>query len=127
MKHQFGLQSKAKLSTVHKSLQDLFYAAIGEAPYDFSITEGLRSLERQKQLFKEGKSKTMNSRHLTGNAVDVCIIIDGKTSWDFNDYIKLADYIKKIAKAINVPIVWGGDWESFRDGPHFELDRKVYP
>lgn len=127
MTHQFGLQSKAKLSTVHKSLQDLFYAAIGEAPYDFSITEGLRSLERQKQLFKDGKSKTMNSRHLTGNAVDVCIIIDGKASWDFNDYIKLADYIKKIAIAVNVPIVWGGDWESFRDGPHFELDRKVYP
>ena len=127
MTHQFGLQSKAKLNTVHKSLQDLFYAAIGEAPYDFSITEGLRSLDRQKQLFKEGKSKTMNSRHLTGNAVDVCIIIDGKASWDYNDYIKLADYIKKISIAVNVPIVWGGDWESFRDGPHFELDRKVYP
>ena len=127
MTHHFGLQSKAKLNTVHKSLQDLFYAAIGEAPYDFSITEGLRSLDRQKQLFKEGKSKTMNSRHLTGNAVDVCIIIDGKASWDYNDYIKLADYIKKISIAVNVPIVWGGDWESFRDGPHFELDRKVYP
>ena len=69
----------------------------------------------------------MNSRHLTGNAVDVCIIIDGKASWDFNDYIKLAEYIKKIAIAVNVPIIWGGDWESFRDGPHFELDRKVYP
>lgn len=127
MTHQFGLQSKAKLSTVNKSLQDLFYAAIGEAPYDFSITEGLRSLERQKQLFKDGKSKTMNSRHLTGNAVDVCIIIDGKASWDFDKYVELAEYIKKIAKAVNVPIVWGGDWESFRDGPHYELDRKVYP
>ena len=127
MTHIFGLQSKAKLNTVHKSLQDLFYAAIGEAPYDFSITEGLRSLERQKQLFKDGKSKTMNSRHLTGNAVDVCIIIDGKASWDFDKYVELAEYIKKIAKAVNVPIVWGGDWESFRDGPHYELDRKVYP
>jgi len=127
MTHIFGLQSKAKLNTVHKSLQDLFYAAIGEAPYDFSITEGLRSLERQKQLFKDGKSKTMNSRHLTGNAVDVCIIIDGKASWDFDKYVELAEYIKKIAKAVNVPIVWGGDWESFRDGVHYELDRKVYP
>jgi peptidoglycan L-alanyl-D-glutamate endopeptidase CwlK len=127
MTHIFGLQSKAKLNTVHKSLQDLFYAAIGEAPYDFSITEGLRSLERQKQLFRDGKSKTMNSRHLTGNAVDVCIIIDGKASWDFDKYVELAEYIKKIAKAVNVPIVWGGDWQSFRDGPHYELDRKVYP
>lgn len=127
MTHIFGLQSKAKLNTVHKSLQDLFYAAIGEAPYDFSITEGLRSLERQKQLFKDGKSKTMNSRHLTGNAVDVCIIIDGKASWDFDKYVELAEYIKKVAKAVNVPIVWGGDWQSFRDGPHYELDRKVYP
>lgn len=127
MTHQFGLQSKANLSTVHKSLQDLFYAAIGEAPYDFSITEGLRSLERQKQLFKDGKSKTMNSRHLTGNAVDVCIIIDGKASWDFDKYVELAEYIKKIAVAVNVPIVCGCDWVSFRDGPHYELDRKVYP
>ena len=127
MTHHFGLQSKAKLNTVHKSLQDLFYAAIGEAPYDFSITEGLRSLERQKQLFKEGKSKTMNSRHLTGNAVDVCIIIDGKASWDFNKYVELMTYIKKIALALNIKIQCGCDWVSFKDGPHVELDRKYYP
>ena len=127
MTHSFGLQSKAKLSTVNKVLQDVFYAAISEAPYDFSITEGLRSLDRQKQLVKEGKSMTVNSRHLTGNAVDVCIIIDGKASWDFDKYKQLSDHIKEVAKGLNTPIVWGGDWHTFKDGPHYELDRKVYP
>lgn len=127
MTHIFGLQSKAKLSTVHKSLQDLFYAAIGEAPYDFSITEGLRSLERQKKLFKDGKSKTMNSRHLTGHAVDVCIIIDGAACWDMAKYVELAQYIKRISSAVNVPIEAGAEWTTFKDGPHYQLPWKDYP
>lgn len=100
--------------------------SIKESPLDFGITEGLRTLERQKELFESGKSQTMNSRHLRGLAVDIAIFIDGKANWDFPNYKLVADHIKEVAKELNVPIQWGGDWISFKDGPHFELHRSKY-
>jgi peptidoglycan L-alanyl-D-glutamate endopeptidase CwlK len=100
--------------------------AIKESPLDFSITEGLRTKERQKVLFDAGKSMTMNSRHITGKAVDIAVLVDGKVTWEFPKYHLVADHIKKIAKDMKIDIVWGGDWQSFRDGPHFELHRSVY-
>ena len=100
--------------------------AIKESPLDFSITEGVRTLERQKELFEAGKSQTMNSRHLKGFAVDIAVLVDGKITWEFSKYQIVADHIKKVAKNLNIPIVWGGDWVSFKDGPHFELHRSKY-
>lgn len=100
--------------------------AIKESPLDFGITEGLRTLERQKELFEAGKSQTMNSRHLRGLAVDIAIFIEGKLNWDFPNYKLVADHIKEVAKDLDIPITWGGDWISFKDGPHFELDRSKY-
>lgn len=90
----------------------------------FIVTEGLRSVERQKMLVQAGKSKTMNSYHITGDAVDLAVMVDGKISWDFKEYKKLADVIKEVAKDEGVEIEWGGDWKSFKDGPHFQLKRK---
>jgi peptidoglycan L-alanyl-D-glutamate endopeptidase CwlK len=101
--------------------------AIKESPLDFSISEGVRTVERQKALFDAGKSQTMNSRHITGKAVDIAVIRDGEVTWDFKYYQLVADHIKKIAKDMKIDIVWGGDWQSFKDGPHFELHRSVYP
>lgn len=78
----------------------------------------------------------MNSRHLTGHAVDLAVwydrdadrVVDAdELSWKFADYQKLADLVKTTAARLGVPIVWGGDWAQFRDGPHFELDRRHYP
>ena len=100
--------------------------AIKESPLDFSITEGVRTLERQKELFEAGKSQTMNSRHLKGFAVDIAVFIEGKITWEFSKYQIVADHIKKVAKDLGIPIVWGGDWVSFKDGPHFELHRSKY-
>lgn len=125
--YKFGNKSKERLSTVHPDLQKLFNEAITNAPYDFSITEGVRSLERQKELVDSKKSTTMNSRHITGKAVDIAVFVDGVISWDIRVYKSVAEHIKTIAKLMNIPIIWGGDWKSFVDGPHFELDRKVYP
>ena len=126
MSNIFGAASALKLSQVHPDLQKVFKEAISDAPFDFSITCGLRTKEEQKKLFDAGKSKTMNSRHLTGNAVDVCVLIDGKASWAFENYSRLSEHILKTAKELSIPVVWGGSWESFKDGPHFELDRNVY-
>lgn len=125
--NKFGGTSAKRLEQVHPDLQRVMNEAITHSPHDFSITEGLRTIERQKELFDSGKSRTMNSRHLSGHAVDIAVFVDGKVTWDFKFYETVAEHIKVVAILNDVPIKWGGDWETFRDGPHFELDRKRYP
>jgi peptidoglycan L-alanyl-D-glutamate endopeptidase CwlK len=100
--------------------------AIVNSPYDFGISEGLRTKERQQELFSSGKSQTMRSRHLTGHAVDIVLFVDGQVTWDFEKYRLVADHIKTVAKELNIPIEWGGDWTSFKDGPHFQLPWSTY-
>ncbi len=126
MTYSFSAKSIGKLSGVHKDLQRVMLASIVDSPYDFGISEGLRTKERQQELFDSGKSQTMRSRHLTGHAVDIVLFIDGKANWDFEKYRLVAYHIKGKAKELNIPIVWGGDWISFKDGPHFELNRSKY-
>ena len=123
----FGPKSKERLSGVHPDLVRVIEEAIKESPYDFSITQGLRTLEQQQALFNAGKSKTLRSRHLTGHAVDIAVIDNGTVTWDFDKYKVVADHIKDVAKLNDVPINWGGDWVTFKDGPHFELNKSVYP
>jgi peptidoglycan L-alanyl-D-glutamate endopeptidase CwlK len=72
-------------------------------------------------------SQTLNSRHLTGHAVDVAPVYNGKISWDWPLYYVLADCIKTAAKLVDVPIEWGGDWKRAKDGPHWQLPWKEYP
>ena len=120
-------RSKDRLKGVHPDLVKVIEEAIKESPLDFSISEGLRTKERQKVLFDSGKSQTMNSRHITGHAIDFAVIKDGEVTWDFKYYQLVADHIKAVAKALDVPIIWGGDWVSFKDGPHVELNRSKYP
>jgi len=127
MTFSFGNKSKERLSGVHPDLVKVMEEAIKESPLDFSITEGLRTKERQQELFNAGKSQTMNSRHLTGKAVDIAVIKDGTVTWDFKYYQLVADHIKGVATKLGIPLVWGGDWVSFRDGPHFELNKSKYP
>lgn len=124
--YSFSQRSKDRLKGVHPDMVKVMEEAIKGSPLDFGITEGVRTLERQKELFEAGKSQTMNSRHLRGLAVDIAIFIDGKVNWDFPNYKRVADHIKEVAKELNIPIQWGGDWVSFKDGPHFELHRSKY-
>ncbi len=117
--------SLARLKGVHPDLVRVIKRASESA--DFIVTEGLRTLDRQKQLKAAGASKTLNSRHLTGHAVDVAPLVDGKVRWDWPLFHKLAAVIKKAAKAEKVPLEWGGEWKSFPDGPHWQLPRAQYP
>lgn len=126
MTFSFGAKSSERLAKVHPDLQRVFNEAIKNSPLDFSITEGLRTKERQKELFSAGKSQTMNSRHLTGKAVDIAVLVDGKVTWDLKYYRIVTDHIKKVAKELDIPIVCGIDWVSFVDGPHIELHRAKY-
>ena len=92
---------------------------------DFTVIEGLRTLERQKKLLADGKSTTLNSRHITGHAVDM---VPYPVDWeDLERFEIMAEAMKQAAADLDIPIIWGGDWKSFYDAPHFELDRKVYP
>ena len=93
----------------------------------FVVTEGLRTLARQRQLVAAGASMTMDSRHLTGKAVDLMALVNGKGRWDWPLYAKLANLMKQAATLENVDIEWGGDWKRFKDGPHFQLPKATYP
>lgn len=121
-----GSVSKNNLKGVHPDLVKVVERAISLTTVDFRVIEGLRSKQRQIELVNKGASKTLNSRHITGHAVDVVALIGGSVRWDWPLYDKLAKAFKQSAKELNIPIVWGGDWKTFKDGPHFELDRSVY-
>jgi peptidoglycan L-alanyl-D-glutamate endopeptidase CwlK len=124
---KFSKRSMQRLEGVHEDLRVVMLYAIAISPVDFAITEGLRTLDRQKQLLEAGASKTLNSRHLTGHAVDVAAFIGREVRWDWPLYERLAESVKQAAKVVQIPIEWGGDWKRFRDGPHFQLPWEIYP
>ena len=126
MTYSFGTKSSERLAQVHPDLQRVFNEAIKNSPLDFSITEGLRTIERQKELFSSGKSQTMRSRHLDGHAVDIGVLVNGALNWDFNNYQLVADHVKSVASKLGITIEWGGDWMSLKDGPHFQLPWSTY-
>jgi peptidoglycan LD-endopeptidase CwlK len=94
----------------------------------FRVTEGLRTPERQKMLVAQRKSKTLNSRHISGHAIDfIAIGDDGIATYDMDDMKRVANVVKGVAVEQGVKIQWGGDWPGAWDSPHVELDRKAYP
>lgn len=123
LKFRLGATSLSRLKGVHPDLVKVVKRAIELTPIDFTVLEGLRSKERQAQLVAKGASKTMNSYHITGHAVDIAPLVDGKVTWDWKYYNQLAPVIKQAAKELGVKIEWGGDWTSFKDGPHFQIPR----
>lgn len=131
--YRLSRTSLSRLEGVHPDLIRVVKHAITITDIDFMVLEGLRTGERQRQLVRQGASKTMNSKHLTGHAVDLVPFLDvdgdGKSevSWHWPHYHRLAPVIKVAAKECGVILSWGGDWRSFKDGPHWELDPKRYP
>jgi peptidoglycan L-alanyl-D-glutamate endopeptidase CwlK len=126
---QWSERSRRNLEGIHPDLRRVMDRALGESPVDFIAIEGLRTRERQAEMVRTGASRTMNSRHLTGHAVDLLPIDprDGKGKFDWPLYHQLAPAVKRAAADLNISITWGGDWTSFRDGPHFELSWHDYP
>jgi peptidoglycan L-alanyl-D-glutamate endopeptidase CwlK len=122
-----GQRSLSRLDGVHPDLVRVVKKAAVLSDLDFTVLEGIRSVERQKQLVSQGASKTMNSRHITGHAVDLAPMIVGEVRWDWPLYHKLAKVVKAAAADEKVPLQWGGDWRAFKDGPHWELPWKFYP
>lgn len=120
-------RTRKNLKGVHDDLVAVVERAARISEVPFVVTEGLRSLARQRVLVASGASRTLRSRHLHGYAVDLAAKVDGQVRWDWPLYPKLATAMKTAARELNIPIVWGGDWAEFVDGPHFELDRRSYP
>ena len=138
--YKLSLRSKQRLSGVHPDLVEVVKRAIEITEQDFSVTEGIRHIERQRQLVATGKSTTLNSRHLTGHAVD---LVPYPVSWDWEHFYPIADAVILAAKEVDVPIRWGGNWQvndvrqwdgsaldlsqsytgRFNDGPHIEIPR----
>ena len=131
-KFVLGKRSLDNLKNVNADLVRVVKRAIEITAIDFTVIEGFRTEARQRELVRKGASKTMNSRHLTGHAVDL-YPVGRPIPWE---------QCKDIAKAmfaasseLNIKIRWGGDWdmdgdskdESFYDGPHFELLKSHYP
>lgn len=127
MSFRLSIRSRDRLKGVHPDLVAVVERAIQLTGVDFMITEGLRTPARQAELVRAGASRTQNSRHLTGHAVDVAALVAGQVRWDWPLYPRIAEAFRQAARELNTPITWGGDWPKLRDGPHFELDRKAYP
>lgn len=147
----FSLSQRSieRLDGVDDRLVDVVCRAIEITTVDFGVSEGLRTVETQRQYVAAGKSQTMDSKHLTGHAVDLMAYINGRVSWELNLYDNIADAMKQAAIEKNVAIKWGAAWNvqdirlwrgtmaeammyyiderrrqnrrPFIDGPHFEI------
>ena len=126
MSFALSARTRARLTGVHPALTAVVERAIALTSVDFMVTEGLRTPKRQAELVRAGASRTLNSRHLTGHAVDLAALVDGAVRWDWPLYPRIAGAMKAAAAERGVALIWGGDWR-MRDGPHFELDRRVFP
>jgi len=130
MTHCFSKRSLRNLEGVHEDLKAVCEKAIElseQFEIDFIITDGCRTLEEQKAFVAGGKSRTMHSRHLGGFAVDTVALVRGRVSYEVKDMEKVAACFKRAAEKLRIPIHWGGDWKTFKDTPHCELDKETYP
>lgn len=138
---KMDVRSEPLLAQMHPDLAKVVRRFSETAPFKFRLTEVLRTPARQAQLAAAGASKTLRSRHLAhpkdglSRAFDLVPLVDmnadGKITaedmyaWPL--YHKLAPVLKQAAKDVGVPIEWGGDWRSFKDGPHWQLPWSAYP
>lgn len=125
--YSLGPRSKQRLRGVHPDLVKVVERAIKITEVDFTVLEGLRTPERQKALFEAGASQTLNSRHLTGHAVDLGAWVGDEVRWDWPLYHKIAAAMLAASIELQIPIEWGGSWRRFKDGPHYQLPWKEYP
>lgn len=127
MSFMLGLKSKMKLSGVHPDLVKVVNLAITLCDIDFTVIEGVRSVARQRELFAKGATTTMRSRHIHGFAVDLAPVVGGQVRWDWPLFDHIEKAMKTASAKLSVPIEWGGDWTSFKDGPHWQLPHGKYP
>lgn len=132
--------SEEKLKGVHPDLVRVVKKAALLCDQPFVVFEGVRTVERQRSLIAKGFSKLKNpfrSRHvptkdpkygLVSHAVDlVPLNAAGQPVWDWKIIPPIARAMKAAASSEHVSIEWGGDWKTFKDGPHYQLPWRLYP
>ncbi|WP_367352786.1 M15 family metallopeptidase [Achromobacter animicus] len=123
-------RSLARLEGVHPDLVDVVQLAIQRTSVDFTVVEGVRTLAQQHDYVRRGASQTMASYHLPqrdglSHAVDLAPIVNGGIPWsNWQAFADLAAVVKGCAAEIGVPVEWGGDWKTLKDGPHFQIPRE---
>ncbi|MBI5461559.1 MAG: M15 family metallopeptidase [Gammaproteobacteria bacterium] len=152
--YKLGNKSLKELTGVHQDLVAVVSRTIELTVQDFAVHDGIRTLEEQRRLVASGASQTLDSRHITGHAVDLVPYINNKLRWEWELIYKIADAVRAAAKELGTPIRWGGAWDltltdtddatedlvadysarrrqagkkAFIDGPHFELPKMLYP
>lgn len=154
MSFQLGEKSLKELQGVHADLVSVVKRAIELTVQEFAVHDGIRTLEEQKKLVESGASRTLDSRHITGHAVDLVPVINGKLRWEWEPIYRIADAVRQAAKELGITLRWGGAWDidfttsedhpeevvadyaarrkkagkkAFLDGPHYELPKAKYP
>ena len=119
MSYRLGRRSQKELIGVEPALAFLVTEAIKITTQDFTVLDGVRSMEEQRKLVARGVSKTYNSYHLNGLAVDLVAYVDGTLSWDAKYYPAIAKAMKKVAKKHGIKVDWGFDLWGW-DMAHFQ-------
>lgn len=130
-----NVRSEKNLVGVDEQLAKVVRAVADK--YDILVIEGVRTKERQADLYSQGRTKpgkiitwTMQSKHLDGKAVDVVMLKNGTIDWnDSKSFEELGKIMVDTAKQLGVKLRWGYDWDGDgvlkekgeTDGPHFEL------
>ena len=118
--YRLGRQSLNNLNRVNTNLVKVIKRAIELTEVDFSVIEGLRTVERQQILVESGASRTMRSKHIEGRAVDLAAYVGGGLRWDFGLYYKIALAVQKASSEFDIPVRWGGSWTILDDDPDME-------
>jgi peptidoglycan L-alanyl-D-glutamate endopeptidase CwlK len=128
MVYTLSQNSIDKLVGVKQPLVDVVKLAMTYTKVNFEVIHGLRTKEEECKYVAEGKSETLDSRHITGDAIDFCVLVNGAVVWGpISLYEQVADAFFKAAAQLNISIVYGGSWITLKDWGHFELNRKFYP
>jgi peptidoglycan L-alanyl-D-glutamate endopeptidase CwlK len=124
--YKLSQRSLKNLEGVHPDMVKVVKRALEISEVDFGITEGLRSVERQEEMYKTGKSQikdAKNGMHVLGKAVDTLAYPTSAGSWEWKYYVMIDKAMKQAGKELGIPVEWGGDWTSLKDGVHFQLPR----
>ena len=118
--YQLGTKSKQRLVGVHPDLVKVVHRAIQLSTQDFTVLEGVRSIETQREYVRKGASQTMDSRHLKGpqgygRAVDLVPWAGGMPRWEWPLIYPIAEAMRQAAVELGVAIRWGGAWVSLND------------
>lgn len=129
MSFRFGDKSEANLVGVHPDLVRIVRLALTITDIDFGVSDGVRTLDEQKILVATGASRTMDSYHLTGDAVDLVPYVGGKWRWEPTLYHQVAQAMHQACSRLHERLVWGRVWDmelEELDPEDLEEERAIY-